>query len=293
LPDEEIERLDEMSIADDQFAARLSAVEHDLVDAYVKGELSGDTLSRFQTHYLSAPANREKVDFAETWLEYQSRPLGTRAVAAPARGWLRLARVPAWGLAAAAMLVLAASTYLLVDTVRMRHLMTNAQLGRAALEQRERQLQAQLDEQRSADAALTKELASVRESLAQLEARLAGGQGGSRLVSAFVLLAATRGAGEIATIAFPPQTEAVILLLNLESDALPAYRAALRDPATDRIVWRSELLHATSGGGVKSLSVTLPANLLKPQAYMIEVSGVPARGAAEIVGSYPFRVVAR
>jgi hypothetical protein len=37
LPDEEAERLDELSIADDELAWRLRAVEDDLVDAYVTG----------------------------------------------------------------------------------------------------------------------------------------------------------------------------------------------------------------------------------------------------------------
>ena len=66
LPDAEAERLDELSVADDEFALRLSAAEHDLVDAYVNGELSGDTLDRFRSRYLTAPARGEKVAFAET-----------------------------------------------------------------------------------------------------------------------------------------------------------------------------------------------------------------------------------
>ena len=49
---EEVERLDEHSIADDQLALRLHEVENDLVDAYVRGELAGETLERFQSHYL-------------------------------------------------------------------------------------------------------------------------------------------------------------------------------------------------------------------------------------------------
>ena len=63
LPDQEIERLDELSIADDQFAARLTAAENDLVDAYVRGQLSGNTLASFRTRYLSSPAKREKAEF--------------------------------------------------------------------------------------------------------------------------------------------------------------------------------------------------------------------------------------
>ena len=48
LDDDEIERYDELSIADGEFAVRLQSVEDDLVDSYVRGELSGDTLESVQ-----------------------------------------------------------------------------------------------------------------------------------------------------------------------------------------------------------------------------------------------------
>ena len=65
LPATETECLDELSITDDAFVLRLRTVEQDLVDAYVKGELSGDTLARFRSRYLASPAQRRKVRFAQ------------------------------------------------------------------------------------------------------------------------------------------------------------------------------------------------------------------------------------
>ena len=41
LPESEAERLDELSITDDECAERIRAVEHDLVDAFARGELEG------------------------------------------------------------------------------------------------------------------------------------------------------------------------------------------------------------------------------------------------------------
>ena len=41
LPESETERLDELSITDDECAERIRAVEHDLVDAFARGELAG------------------------------------------------------------------------------------------------------------------------------------------------------------------------------------------------------------------------------------------------------------
>ena len=63
----ETERLDELSLTDDEFATRLQSVENDLVDAYVLGELSGETLQQFNSFYLSSPRRREKVKFAQVF----------------------------------------------------------------------------------------------------------------------------------------------------------------------------------------------------------------------------------
>src|ERR1041385_7075840 len=68
LPEDETERLDELSITDDEFACRLRDVENDLVDAYSRGELSGETLERFESFYFSSARGRRKVQFAQTLL---------------------------------------------------------------------------------------------------------------------------------------------------------------------------------------------------------------------------------
>ena len=64
LPAEEAERLDELSIADDGLAARLRAIENDLVDAYLRDELTREDLEQFKSFYLSSPKRRKKVEFA-------------------------------------------------------------------------------------------------------------------------------------------------------------------------------------------------------------------------------------
>ena len=69
LPDEARERLDEASIVNDEVAARLRAAETDLIDSYVRGQLSGATLERFESYYLSSPRRRENVRLAASFLE--------------------------------------------------------------------------------------------------------------------------------------------------------------------------------------------------------------------------------
>src|SRR3979411_2678590 len=92
LPDEDAERLDEMSVVDDDVAWRLRVVEDDLVDAYVGGTLAGETLERFESFYFSSPVRRQKVQFAGGFLRAVDRvavpaktDAGRGAVRAPGR----------------------------------------------------------------------------------------------------------------------------------------------------------------------------------------------------------------
>src|SRR5262245_44684608 len=73
LPDEEAQRLDQASIADDETASRLRVVENELVDAYVRGMLAGEQLERFESHYLVSARRRENVQFATGFLSAVER----------------------------------------------------------------------------------------------------------------------------------------------------------------------------------------------------------------------------
>jgi len=316
LPDEEAEQLDEQSIVDGEFALRLDAVEHDLVDSYVTGELSGETLTRFESFYLSSPRRREKVRFAESLLSSHVKKeigpvkeeTGPAQAAVPAGGDVpdvpaqpRGVRPPVifqWAAAIAAVLLLLACGYLIVQDLRLRNQLASVQTEREALQRREQELQKQLEQERSANADTARELERIRGSLAQLEQQATAG--GARDLPdlhtvALVLLPQTRGSDSIATVTVPPGTDRVAVELGLESDDFPGYEAALRDPATGQIVWRSGRVTSRSIGNgntkSKAVSVSIPANVLKPQNYIVELTGIRAGGGAELVSGYPFRVV--
>jgi hypothetical protein len=106
LAGEETERLDELSVVDDDLAARLRGVENDLVDAYVRGELSGETLEGFESTYLLSSHGRGKIRFATA---LAARTPAAQAIA-PAKPV-----VPAWALALAASLLIAIIGYPIVE----------------------------------------------------------------------------------------------------------------------------------------------------------------------------------
>jgi hypothetical protein len=256
VPPDEAERLDELSIADDEFASRLSAVEKDLVDGYVRGELSSENLERFKTVYLSSPVLRRKVEFAESFLPLADFGQAAAQARPPARGF------PSWAMVAAACLVFAAGSLLFYRSPRPAPKPTSQPAGEA------------------------KALPPVQPQPGPPPAATQP----TPPVPAIMLLPQLRGAGPIPVLKLPSGADQALFHLQLESDDLTGYRAALRNPATNQVVWRSGLLHSAGHAEKRVVSVQVTATLFESQNYILELTGVAAGGAAEFAGSYLFRV---
>jgi hypothetical protein len=314
LPEDETERLDEASIADDAVAERLRIVEDDLVDAYVRGTLDRATLERFETYYLSSPERREHVRFAASLVRVVDRaapagagnraasgtPSATQSAGATATGVASTRSViRAWvlsGLAAAAVLLIAASAALLYETTRLSRGLSAAQQQSAALDQRAHELERQLEDERRSAAAAASELTHVRGSGAESASQSGAGRSGAAAPApafALVLLPQTRAIGPIATLAMSPGADRVAFDLRLETNDFSEYQIGLRDPATNDIIWRSEWIAPHTSADQPSVSLTIPAGLLKAQHYAIELTGHGGAGTGQVVGSYAFQIVPR
>jgi hypothetical protein len=304
LSEEEAERVDELSIADDEVAWRLRATENDLVDAYVRGTLNDTDRARFERVYLVTPKRRDKVRFATSLLA-QIDPVAERtdAATAPAPapatvlGWpQRLFAKPAagWALAAAATILLVLSAALLLQTARLRGDLGTLESERAAADRRAQDLQQQVESQRATVAESSRELDRLRAQLSEASQRgNTEPRGGSLLAGGVALLLTpqTRSSGVMPALALRPGADGVSFALLLESNDFPRYQVALKDPATNAILWRSERLPAGTLNQAPAVSVIVPARLLKAQHYALELSGVRAAGAADVVASYVVRVV--
>jgi len=271
LPEPEAERLDELSITDDECAERIRAVEHDLVDAYARGELAGVVLEQFRARYLTTPRQRDATRFAEA-LQSLADNSGRGSSSEARRGPATPVReTPRWRelLAIAAAVILAtASLWLVLDNRMLRERVTSAEL------QRDRQLR----ESEAQRAAATAPPRTDREP-------------SPLTVATLVLAPQLRSARQLPTVAVAAGAGDLAVQLDLEPVDYPAYDASLVASNGDRIVWRSDRLIARTVGDRKRIELGLPATVLSPQEYLIRVSGVPARGASEIVGEYRFIVV--
>jgi hypothetical protein len=280
LPEDEMECLDEQSIVDDQLATRLKLLEDDLVDAYASGTLKGETLRRFESFYLTSPRRRNKAAFTKRFLAAIDTP-GEHPAAVPVQTgevqgtqvrWFR------WAQAAAAVLFLATGV-LLVQDVRLRRGLEDAERRIASADQRISTLSGQLEAQREADAA-AKPVPDTR--AAQPAPSIA-----------LLLRPQTRGVGPVPIIAIGSGSGTVPLKLAIDGSPAASYEAALRDPATNGVVWRSARLMAQHLRRQPVVALDVPVALLKPQHYAVDLTLFEARtgGASEFAGSYAFEVV--
>lgn len=273
LPESEAEQLDEASIADDGVAARLRAVEDDLVDAYVRGILCGKTLQSFEQHYLASPIRRDKVAFARRFTLAVDRA----SVSAPVTPVPRISGRSLWRLTAVAAALFVVSAAFWMQTARLRDRIAAAQAERQALDRHAQELQQEVSDLRAvgnaaAHAAQPPAPAPVAPPIA------------------LVLLPQTREVGPVPALVLPPGVERIGFKLRLESREPAAYQIALRDPALDTIVWRSGWVAASNG----SLTLSLPTLLFKPRHYSFEVSMRDAHERdADLVASYAFEIAPR
>ena len=288
LPAAEAERLDEASIADDEFAARLRILETDLVDSYVVGTLDPETLKHFESHYLSSPLRRKNVRFASGFLLAVHRtalqdaasvpdsPSVTTVDRANGRGLMLPLKV---GVAAAVVLLFGGS--LLFQVVRQRN-------GRDA---QQRAIVVSNDSPAPVPSATTPAPApaSNNDRASQPNAAPQGSQAGP--VAALVLMPQSREAGAVPSMTIAPDTDHVAFELRLESNDFRRYEVGLTDPASNEVIWRSGPVVGSSGAAPAVL-VLVPARVLIPQHYAFAVTGLHGR-EAEVVGSYSFKVLRR
>jgi hypothetical protein len=311
LTEEEAERLDEASIADDDVAARLNIVEHDLVDAYVMETLDQDTRRRFEACYLTSPRRREKVKFARRFLTAVDRA-SAAPVAPPVVAQARSERVRRFPvghnvgrriavgsrynwplLATAASVVLACGV--LVNDLQLRQGLNRARRLGSDNDRRAEMLTRQLDQARHENIEIAESLERARAAASNeqppVNAPLAVSGSGlaSATARATVLFPETRSIGQVPKVEVAASADSVPFELRLESNEFTQYRVVLKDPDTDTIVWRSAVIRARSIPPA-FVSLVVPASVLESRHYSFELSGIDRAGHQTTTGTYALQI---
>lgn len=287
LSEQEQVRIEDRSFTDPAYLGTLEAAEADLIDAYVRGELSEHDRRQFERLFLTSRQRRNKVEFAKALatVSAESTPPEFPAQEHQSvwQAFVNLLRVsnPALRFAAgmAALVLVAGMSWLAVQNIGMRSRM-------AALEAQGREMR--LQEQ------------SVRQQLSEEQARAANlaaqspkpsaDSGRPRILASLVFLP---GLSRARTSVQQLILNSTALLAHIEiqlepRDEYPRYRVELHTGRGDDVLARSNLTrHRTSSGYAVSFDV--PSNALASGAYELALKGVD--GHSTDIGYYYFRVV--
>jgi anti-sigma factor RsiW len=320
------ERLEEEFFVNDEIFQEIEIAEDDLVDDYVRGELSDNERRQFESKLAGLPRLAERIKFAHvlaTRIESPStdvpglnsadklapvvelskddvdEPQNILAVDEPPKNgwkewfgsWLVPQRI---GALAGAMVLLIAGSFLVRDWLRLR-----AETKRLVTESEELKRQNQVatsnaETERRHLAVELKNAEAQNDTLRKdLENALA--QVGTVLPQVPFLLYAG-GSRDPASagkdVSLPARPTKFVIWLALDSDTYPKYSAVVTRVGGSEIA-RAPVLRPSYYQSTKALKLQLSSTLLSRGNYVVTVNGVAPSKDPVFVGSYSFRMVDR
>jgi hypothetical protein len=287
LTEEEQVQVEDRAFADADYLSALEATETDLIDAYVRGELSPSDRRSFELRFLSSPERRRKVEFARalTTIASESRTqepqdAGWPSVARAFWGWSRMVQF-ASGIAA--LICIAGGAWLVSENAAIRSRVAALEAERRGFEMREQGLRQQLSEEQSRAAALAAQNQEPSEPTR-----------GAALVASLVLVpGVSRAQAPVERLVLSPSVQIARLEIQLEArDDYPRFRAVLRTRGGEEVLSRGNLVRRKSGPGF-AVSVDVPASALAAGDYELAIEGIAADRTNQDVGYYYFGVLRR
>jgi len=286
LSEEEQVRIEDRAFSDSNYMDALEAAEADLIDAYVRDELSRSERRGFERRFLTSPQRRSKVEFAR---DLARIAVGSKAAEAARSerpsGWLSLVGlVRAWHPALQFVVVLVAlisvagASWLMVENRAMRSRVAALETERRDLETREEALRRQLGEQQDRAGSLAEELQKRPSVTAPAVASLVLLPGLARSETGRTRLVLNSSA----------QLAHIEIVLEARDD-YPRYTSELRTRSGEEVLIRGNLpRRRTAAGYVVSFDV--PTSALGAAEYELALKGVASDGRAQDVGYYYFSV---
>ena len=314
--EDEKTRMEDAFFADDAKFEAIELAEDELIDAYVRKELSSEELRQFKAKVLISPRLLERVRFATTLAEkaasFQTsgaeapfKETPTPAAETTPRGWKGFfAQRPAYGMAMAAcvLLILVAGALLISGWLRLRSESERLAGERAALQRQK----VELDEQSAAQQAKIDELNAqaqrqqdprVKEpkttDVSQLPDKQPINSRPSAAAFATVVLSSSgvrSSDGNHAQLVIGPHTTIAQLRISLNKIDYPSYNATIRTADDVVIVSKNNLRPYKTQFG-QQLLLSVPSQTLPSDDYTVLVEGVTASGQIESVADYAFRVL--
>jgi hypothetical protein len=274
------------------------AVENEVVDSYVRGEMSRADRKRFEVHYLASPLHRERVAIAESFLTDIDHAVGETVelrAKEPVVPWRR--RFPLRSPRTVFSVVLVMALLLTFSLVRsyiervrltgqIADVQKEAQTERAFLEQRERELASRNQEFEKEIADVSRRNEQLKVKLEQLRRRQAAP---STVLSFLLAPASVRGEKALPQSTIPLSAGKARLLMELGANDYANYQAVLQT------VEGREILQRRTGKvrlGKDRAFATLPVKTgeFTKGDYILILFGQTTDGKSQEIDRYFFQV---
>jgi hypothetical protein len=286
----------------DQDFEEIEIAEAELIDRYVRDELSADERRLVEKGLRSSPPLVDRLHFARLLADAADRAVEAeassyRAGPEPSRkSWwpFGLTRFPAFNLAfaASALIILIGAAGLLAAWINLRRQTLQVADQQAALERQKLELEKSAAEQRLAT---EQTIAALKEKQQQIEAE-------QRRLDELIQAQnqkANAPSGGIATLFLtgslrssdapqekPAGFAKIKLQLAVRSIDYRGFVVEVKD-SKDKVIFRPKIPAPRSG---RVVSVTIPSQMLPPGSYSLQLSGISSDGTTEPVGNYSFRI---
>lgn len=320
--EEECVEVEEHFLRDAEYLRQMRALECEMIDDYVRGEMPAAGRRSFERHALASPQGREQVARArklhaqldqiasEDLVASEEREPAPLIAGARESLWEKLRvrlftpmPVLRYGMAAAALLLLLGGLWLLREDNLSRKQIAQLAAERDSLRQNEKNLQEQLAAQQGEGRQLTSQLENEKRRLAAERSRNAQLQQETRQLSArssssplaegdFVELALASGiernSGEPRKLNIPMGVRLVKLQLELDpSINHRGYRVELNTGGGAQ-VWIQSGLTAQQTDWGRFVTLMIPARALQAGEYELILRGLTDERKSEVAGYYYF-----
>lgn len=307
LSDEKSAQMEERYFSDDAEFEEFEVAEEELIDRYVRGELSHSERNQLETTIAASPRLRERVQFARVWKDklvtateqatVSSRIESQKIERRRTTWWSSLfgvsaeSRAPRWAVAFGVLLLLIGGTAFVFSWLKGRE--EARQLAAQQAEQRQREI----DKQTAAPGSPGDQIATQSPQPSPNVNATAPGpteDQNSSTRKSFVAVTlspgVTRSEGPSNDLRIALGTREVRFTLNLRDQDYVAYRAGIH-PVGRANVFSSGFVTPRRMRSGAILTINVPARRLRPGDYGIGLEGRTATGTVESVDDYSFRVL--
>lgn len=298
--------MEERYFSDDGVFEDMEIAEEELIDKYVRGELSKSDADRFATTIAGSSRIAERVEFARMWKDKLAAMPSDESAVSPIvkqresdreqiSWWKKLfgpseAGAPRLAFALSALILVLGGIALLAGWLRIREQSRQLAAQQALLDQRQRELDRQAIDLKTQLEQLASRSPQPTPTEIPKQIETPAPQNERSFVALTLSPGGTRSEGSGNTIRITAGTQQVKITLNVRDTDYASYQAVIRTPERQS-VFASAPLHLQRSQSGATVFFSIPANKLPPGDYFVELIGRTGSGTTEAVSDYPFRII--